>query len=185
MNKSIKVLIVVTIVSVLLSGCVESTVTPIAPEQQQTKTLKESQTEFLRNQPTKTLDWSLERENINKRTELWNDPNKVSYIYLISDNGVIMAFFAIKGKVTGLNSYNSPMDQIVEDPYVKHSTNGGYSGAGQVVDAPDELGTYGENNSGIFFFLTDGTYMEWTGMYLLADQPVKLTQQPVMIYEEE
>lgn len=65
----------------------------------------------------------------------------------------------------------------------KRSSSGGYSGAGQVVDAPDEVGTYGENPNGVFFFLTDGTYMEWAGKYLLSDNPIRLQQEPIMIYD--
>lgn len=185
MKKLLTYITVICVMSLTLVGCGTETSSSPPPEQQQTEQLKDSQKDFIVNQPAPRLNWSLERENVNKRTELWNDPNKIGYIYLISDNGTIMAFFAIKGKVTGLNSYATPNQQIVEDPYVRHSSNGGYSGAGQVVDAPDELGTYGENNQGIFFFLTDGTYMEWAGKYLLADQPVKLAQQPIMVYEEK
>ncbi len=44
-------------------------------------------------------------------------------------------------------------------------------------------GSYGTNGDGIFFFLTDDTYMEWAGKYLLCDNPIKLTQEPIMIYD--
>jgi hypothetical protein len=184
-KKGLIVLMGIVLAVFALAGCTEENPqVAVSPEQKETQLLKETQQSFIQNQPVPKIDWSLERENVIKRIERWNDPNKISYIYLVADNGVIMAFFPIKGKVTALNSFATPNLQIVKDPYVEYSANGGYSGAGQVVDAPDELGTYGENNDGVFFFLTDGTYMEWTGRYLLADQPIKLTQQPIMVYED-
>lgn len=51
------------------------------------------------------------------------------------------------------------------------------------MESPDFDGSYGDNGEGIFFFLTDGTYMEWNGKYFLSDEPVKLAQQPLMVYE--
>lgn len=154
---------------------------PTPADKQQTKQLEKLQNDFITRQPIPEVEFSVERQNVIDRIKRWNDPNKVSYIYLISENGIILAYFPIKGKVTALNTYATPDLQIVDDPYARS-----YEGSqGQVVDAPDELGTYGENNDGVFFFLTDGTYVEWTGHYLLADQPIKLTQQPIMLYEIE
>lgn len=176
-------LMMVIILAALLVACEMEEAEP-SPERQESQLLKDTQQGFISNQPVPKVDYSVERENVIKRIERWNNPNKISYIYLLSDMGTIVAYFPIKGKVTSLNTYATPVHQIVEDPYIQYTSNGGYSGAGQVVDAPDELGTYGENNSGIFFFLTDDTYMEWAGNYLLSDNPIKLTQQPIMVYEE-
>jgi hypothetical protein len=51
------------------------------------------------------------------------------------------------------------------------------------VEAPDLDGTYGENVDGIFFFTTEGAYVEWKGEYLMSDQPLKLTTQPELFRE--
>jgi len=132
-------------------------------------------------QPAKKLDWSLERENLNKRLERWNDPNKLSYIYLLSNDGVIMAYFPIKGKVSSVNSKLTTTSQLVEgedyDNYSEDQRNAG------VVESPDMDGSYGSNGDAVFFFLSDDTYMEWNGKYLLCDNPIKLTQEPKMLYE--
>src|ERR1035437_176822 len=48
------------------------------------------------------LTKSLERINIKKRLELFEDENKVSYIYLISF-GKVMSFYTVKGKVSSGN----------------------------------------------------------------------------------
>ena len=38
----------------------------------------------------------------------------------------------------------------------------------------DVDGSYGENDTGIFFFTTDGKYVEWTGTYLYSDIPFEI-----------
>lgn len=43
----------------------------------------------------------------------------------------------------------------------------------------DVDGSYGENDSGIFFFTTDGKYIEWTGTYLYSDIPF-IVDNPVL-----
>jgi hypothetical protein len=50
-----------------------------------------------------------------------------------------------------------------------------------VVNAPDLDGTYGENVEGIFFFTTEGAYVEWKGEYMMSDQPLKLSTPPELV----
>ncbi|MGL5580226.1 MAG: hypothetical protein ACRDCE_04605 [Cetobacterium sp.] len=123
-----------------------------------------NQRHLLKTQPPVKLTYSLERENINKRTLLWNDRNKISYIYLLQ-RGNIVSFFSIKGKVSSVNSSITNPNMI-------------YNGA--TLDSPAEDGSYGTNGDAVFFFLTDGTYVEWAGEYLLTDRPLKLSTQPLM-----
>jgi hypothetical protein len=120
-------------------------------------------------QPPVDLEWSLERDQINKRTKLWNDPNKVSYIYLVNF-GKVMAFYVIKGKVSSVNSQVTNTQQVIR-----------LGSSPAVIPSPAEDGSYGTNGEGIFFFTTEGAYVEWRGDYMLSDQPLKLTQQPEMI----
>lgn len=147
----------------LLTGCTidESTSTT------EQKLTEQNQARLLDSQPPVKLNWSLERENINKRTTLWNDANKVSYIYLIN-YGKVMAFYTIKGKVSSVNS------QITNTEYLASKYNNGHYVDG-VLPSPSEDGSYGTNGNAIFFFDTQGTYYEWAGDYLLVDQPMKLT----------
>ena len=155
----------------------------------------QNQSALAKAQPAPRLDWSLERDNLIKRTQRWNDPNKISYIYLLSDMGTVMAFFPIKGKVSSLGSYLTGSVAPIDDPRSypppsgvercavdnAHCYNTNLSSL--LVESPDYDGSYGNNGDGVFFFLTDGTYMEWNGKYMLADQPVKLSTQPIMTLE--
>ena len=45
-------------------------------------------------------------------------------------------------------------------------------------------GSYGSNDSGIFFFTTDGKYIEWTGDYLYSDMPFEV-DEPVLKVKED
>lgn len=120
-------------------------------------------------QPPTSLSWSLERQNINRRTSLWNDPNKVSYIYLIN-YGKVMAFYVVKGKVSSVNSQVTNTEQIIFD-----------SRGNVALPSPAEDGSYGTNGDAIFFFTTDGTYVEWKGDYQLSDKPLKMTTTPELV----
>jgi len=126
---------------------------------------------------------TLERTNLRKRMENWNDPNKIGYIYEIGQNGNIIAFYTIKGKVSSLNSYLTGSETIVKDPNCDPAKYEGGTCSSLLMESPDFDGSYGNNGSGIFFFLTDGTYMEWNGLYQLSDQPMKLSAEPLMTYD--
>jgi len=124
-------------------------------------------------QPAPQLDWSLERDNLIKRIKLMNDKNKISYIYLTS-YGRVMAFYTIKGKISSVNSKLTTNMQMVNT--YQSST---------VLESPDLDGSYGTNGDGIFFFTTDGTYVEWNGEFMLCDKPLKLATQPELIRQVE
>ena len=126
--------------------------------------------------PPPELKTSLERKNLKRRLELWNNENKISYIYLIN-YGKVMAYYTIKGKVSSVNSKLTSGEQIVEDPH------GSYDAGSRVVESPQLDGSYGTNGNAIFFFTTEGAYVEYRGDYMLSDQPLKLTTPPELYRE--
>lgn len=130
--------------------------------------------------PIPQLDTSLERANVAKRAVLFSKSDKISYIYLVS-YGKVMAFYTVKGKVSSLRSYMAPMQKIVRPNGNDNCSD--ISDNCMVVDAPDIDGTYGENVEGVFFFTTEGAYVEWKGDYMMSDQPLRLATQPELIRE--
>lgn len=138
------------------------------------KRTEKNHSSLSKNQPAPFIKYSLERENLVKRLKRWNKPNKISYIYLVSF-GKIMGFYAIKGKVSSVNSLLTSPKQMVYD------SNGSYKVGSKVMPSPDFDGSYGSNGDGVFFFLTDGTYMEWNGKYILVDRPLRVSQPPVTV----
>jgi hypothetical protein len=74
-----------------------------------------------------------------------------------------VAFFPVAGKVSSLNSYLLPGDQVWRD-------YNSYGYAALTQEAPDIDGAYGENADGIFFFAADtDAYVEWKGSYFWSD----------------
>ena len=123
--------------------------------------------------PWNSLKYSNERANIIRRMLTWNSPDKKGYIYLINNDGSIEAFYSIKGKVSALDSGLTPTQGCREA-----ST---YDWNCAVEELPQPDGSFGTNGNGIYFFTANGTYVEWTGHYLLTDRPVQLSQQPKIV----
>lgn len=121
--------------------------------------------------PLPALTQSLERQNLTRRLQRVNQAHLTSYIYLISQTGKVMAFYTVDGKVTSLNSYLTPETRPAR-----------YGEGVAEIEVPDLDGAYGKNSDGVFFFTTEGVYVEWHGDYLWSDQPLKLSQPPELIY---
>ncbi len=172
----------VLVIGLALSGCTTEQGTQSIEAQKTEENQKVLRAQY----PIPKLESSLELENLNRRLEFVNDSDSIGYIYLVN-YGKVMAFYTIKGKVSSLNSYSSTTDHLV-DAYGRlcGSTTKDeirVSGPCYTVASPDLDGSYGENGDGIFFFTTEGVYVEWRGDYMLASQALKLTTQPELIRE--
>ncbi len=182
-----KILFAIPLVFLALAGagCSDPTSSSGNIEQNHTE---QNQKQLLNAQPPTSLTWSLERENINKKIILWNNPNKVSYIYLVN-YGKVMAFYTIKGKVSSVNSQITNTEQLTwkcvreDGTYGTTHDNRGCRNVEGTIPSPAEDGSYGTNGDAIFFFTTENAYVEWKGDYMLADQPLKLSTQPELVRE--
>ncbi|MEU6725580.1 hypothetical protein ABZ917_17885 [Nonomuraea wenchangensis] len=114
--------------------------------------------------PAGDLSYPLDRKNVAEYLKRSNDPNRVSYVYLLSKDAKVIAYYTIKGKVTSVSSQLLPQDDLAD------STCGSCTEK-YVVDSAGDDGTYGGNEGGVFFFTTDGTLVTWTGDYLQSDRP--------------
>lgn len=144
-------------------------------DQQKTK---EVARDLQKHQPTPTdIDYSLERYNLIRRAYWVNGQREkantliceiekpLGYIALFTDNGAVVGKFIVDGKVSSLNSYLTPDSEEYASSYSEWLAD---------VD-----GSYGENDTGIFFFTPDGKYVEWTGTYLYSDIPFEI-EDPVL-----
>ncbi len=154
-------------------GCPSSPETKTqATEQAATET---QQAIHLKTTKPPALNRSQERANLIRRLETFNTDSKVSFIYLVS-YGKVMAFYTVKGKVSSVNSLLTTPEQVVKRYY-------GGGSRGFVTASPDLDGSYGSNGDAVFFFTTDGTYVEWSGEYMLCDKPLKLSTPPELVIE--
>jgi len=151
------------------------------PFRDESNKVEQIQSKMVQAVPIPDLQTSSERKNVARRAEIFNNEDKISYIYLVN-YGKVMSFFTVKGKVSSLQSYMTPQEKIVKYDGAEcdsWTTSGGC----YTVSAPDIDGTYGENVEGIFFFTTEGAYVEWKGDYMMSDQPLKLATPPELVRE--
>ena len=180
-----KILILIAILSVtLLTGCEPFNDIDGNKTKQDVKQTLEIGNKLVSNQPTPTdIDYSLERYNLIKRAYWVNGMRDransltspiadmpLGYIILISDNGAIVGKFTVDGKISSLNSYLTPDSEYYE--YI-------CGGSCHNEWLPDVDGSYGSNDKGIFFFTTDGKYIEWNGTYLYSDIPF-VVKEPII-----
>ncbi len=135
------------------------------------------------------INYSLERYNLIRRAYWVNGQREranalicgvekpLGYIVLFQGNSVV-GNFVVDGKVSSLNSFLTP--STVDDTY--GNSSGGYTTV--TKEMADVDGSYGENDSGIFFFTVDGKYIEWTGTYLYSDIPF-IVDNPIVTYQED
>lgn len=136
------------------------------------------------NQPTPTdIEYSLERYNLIRRAYWVNGQREkanalpceiekpLGYIVLFAGNTVV-GNFVVDGKVSSLNSFLTPDSKYYEADMCTSRINNNEWLA-------DVDGSYGENDSGIFFFTVDGKYIEWSGDYLYSDIPFEV-KSPIL-----
>lgn len=171
MKRLVSLLLVIMVATGCLVGCVmEDTAADMKKQQ-------EVADELASNQPTPTdIEYSLERYNLIKRAYWVNGQREkantlpcevekpLGYIVLFTESGAVVGSFVVDGKVSSLNSFLTPDSEYYELLYAGSGTRGNHWLA-------DVDGSYGENDNGIFFFTTDGKYIEWTGTYLYSDIP--------------
>lgn len=188
MKKRIILILAVIATALAATGCDIST---DSTQKEAEKTI-DIGNKLSKNQPTPTdIDYSLERYNLIKRAYWVNGMRDkaralaspiadmpLGYIVLLTDSGAVVGRFVVDGKVSSLNSYLTPDSEFYE-------CVGDYCNDGSLNDEnhwlPDIDGSYGSNDNGIFFFTTDGKYIEWTGTYLYSDIPFEVSNPIVKI----
>jgi hypothetical protein len=177
MEKFIAIVVVLMLVFTMCVACDDTDGT-----RADTLSTQEAAEHLQSNQPTPTdISYSLERYNLIRRAYWVNGQREkantlpceiqkpLGYIVLFSGNTVV-GRFVVDGKVSSLNSFLTP---DTEYPTLDSINNDWLA---------DIDGSYGENDNGIFFFTTDGKYVEWTGTYLYSDIPFEV-DDPVVKME--
>lgn len=187
MKKRILSLLLICVLMFSLAGCEfeEKAQTDVQKQQEIARSLEERQ-------PTPTdIDYSLERYNLIRRAYWVNGQREkaatvpcpvvkpLGYIALMLEGVGIVNTYVVDGKVSSLNSFLTPDSEYYEQSY---GSNGYSHGDGNNWLA-DVDGSYGENDTGIFFFTPDGNYYEWTGTYLYSDVPF-IVEEPILKMQE-
>lgn len=107
---------------------------------------------------------TLEKTNLKERIRRQERPTAIGYVYLVNF-GKPFGYYVIKGKVSSSGSQLGPEDDII-CRYAGDSC--------QAVDGPQDDGTYGQGDPGIFFFTADGTMVETSMEYIYSDKPMAI-----------
>lgn len=110
----------------------------------------------------KAVTNSLEMQNLRKKIKIDENPNQLGYLYLLSF-GKPFGYYVVKGKVSSAGSQLLP-----EDDLVWTGTTSGYV----ATDGPQDDGTFGQGDPGIFFFTPEGNYVTTSLDYFYSQQPV-------------
>lgn len=139
------------------------------------KATESNQQALVKSEPIPNMEKSLERSNLIKRYKTLNDQNEVFHVYLMS-HGKVVSYFTAQGKVSSVNSKLTNPEQFVS---CDRTQNMGRD-EDCVVSAPQLDGSYGTNGDGVFFFTTDGSYVEWNGEYMVSQRPLNI-QTPLSL----
>ncbi len=194
-----KIILIVSLILCLGLFCSCSELSASGKDTQQTIAIANG---LAQRQPTPTdIDYSLERYNLIRRAYWVNGEREkalsypcaianipMGYVVLFTEGGGVVGRFCVEGKVTSLNSYLTPDSEAYEGTpsYMRGTTSSSeVTGKSSAVNKwlADVDGSYGMNDTGIFFFTPDGKYVEWSGTYLYSDIPFEISD-PTIKYEE-
>lgn len=119
-----------------------------------------------------------EIDNIKRRLELTSKPGMIGYIVLLNQMGQPVVYESVVGKITSSTKRLTDVDRVSQ-----FSIGGNNGGAAYVVrqNVSDD-GTRGSSDAYIFYWNQDGAYRQWgTGSYLYSDQPIRLSQPPLVV----
>jgi len=139
-------------------------------QQQEDKSRQSNYDQLVKNQPAHTMDYSPTRATKNFWIDTWNQPGKLSYVYLMNANGDLIGYYVFKGLPVSYCVSLIPPYQLVHE---------GDTGGGYVVPGPSVDGTFASSANCNTLYgedATTGAYIEFTvgmGMNTLVyDQPL-------------
>lgn len=165
-SMNFKIMSMVILVALMLVGCEYEQ----SSHQKASQQNEEAAKSLVENDTLPDITRSLERENIKRRVEFINQPDRVGYLYLLSEQGQLIQEVQVNGKISSLNSFLTPMEEIYSSSY-----------GNLTLEAADVDGTWGENDNGVFWFTPDGTYQEWNGLYLYSSERMSFDVKPVLM----
>lgn len=185
MKKIFAMCLAIIVMATLFAGCGVAEL-PVASDnrsnyEKQADANEDSAKAIVDQYGTPTLNRSQDYENVVRRAEYLNQANNLGYLYLLTQNGQLIREIQVMGKVTSLNSYITPMEEVVKAEGGHYYGESKFPGTYVTVQAPDIDGTYGENVNGIFWFDADGVYGEWPGLYLFSAERLTFTDSALLI----
>jgi hypothetical protein len=119
--------------------------------------------------PAAELKNPLDRKQLADRLRRNNNPNAISYLYILSNTGTPIGYFVLKGKLTSTESSLLPTDMIID------ACNKGGEYCPEVVQGGGDDGTYGSNENAVFGFTAQGVMITIRAEnWFQSDAPIAL-----------
>jgi hypothetical protein len=119
-------------------------------------------------QPSPTIQWSMERDNLIKRFKMMNDRGIFFYMYIFIEGFADPVGYYQVNKVSSVNSQLTATQQVIQPFPTRHD--------GYVIESPAEDGSYGSNGNGVFGFTPDDIYIEHNMKYIVSTVPLSFTK---------
>jgi hypothetical protein len=124
-------------------------------------------------QPPPKLDWSLERDNLRKRSILQNDRTINFFVYVFIEGFADPIGYYQINKLSSVNSQLTNTEQAVY--------TGSTSVAVVTLPSPAEDGSYGSNGDGMFGFTPEDIYLETNMKYITSTIPLQFSKPVIRI----
>ena len=116
-----------------------------------------------------------EIDNIKKRLELTSNPGQIGFILLLNEAGQPTMYASVRGKIT------SGSKRLTSPDGVKRTDCGSGYVCDTIVNAPSDEGTYGSSDPYVYFWTTEGQYIQTTSKYIYSDKPIRTTIKPLVV----
>lgn len=159
---------------VLAVGLVGAACTNTPDSEQRDVEARQSSVERIREQvPVPTVNYAPTRRTIAEWIKRWDAPDKVSFIYLMADNGQFIGYYVAKGLPVSYCVGLTPPSEIQA-----------IAGSHWERPAPGVDGVYysgGDCNHYYFFDATTDVYIEFGGglRFFVADEPLPVKVEPL------
>lgn len=157
-------LVMFVLLALLAGGCDQENSTAKKERYTQEKNYEVLQSK----QPAQGMDYSPTREGLNYWMETWDEPGKLSYVYLLAANGQELGYYVFEGLPVSYCASLTP----TERPYDGYNND-------FPMKAPSMDGVYYSGNQCLQYFGRDaltGSYMEFSigsGInFLVYEQPL-------------
>lgn len=134
--------------------------------------VEKNQSTLNKNQPSPSVSWSMERQNLINRFKMMNDRSVVFYFYVFNYGVQNPIGYYMVNKVSSVNSQlTNPSQVIITDRY---EMDQGYGKSAHILESPQEDGSYGTNGDAVFGFTPDNIYIETNMQYITSNVPLNL-----------
>jgi len=163
MKSILKVLFVFCLFSLLIAASCDDDVTLNTSAKDEQAHTEQNQQNLNQIQPAPSIAYSLERENLIKRSQIQNDRSLMFYMYLFVPGIADPIGYYQVNKVSSVNSQLTNTSQLVA---------GGYDHEKYVLPSPAEDGSYGTNGDAVFGFTPEDIYIEHNMLYVVSTVPL-------------